>query len=56
MNSPLQRHKVRLRGLGGPAVKAFRATARPQPESAVQIGKQHNSPLEIRETRLLARP
>jgi hypothetical protein len=31
MNSPLGKRKVRLRGLGGPALKRIRSPARPQP-------------------------
>ena len=53
MNSPLQPHKVRLRGLGGQAVYGVsRTCASATRRLPKQIFKGHDSPLEIREVRL----
>jgi hypothetical protein len=52
MNSPLERRKVRLRGLGGPAVFGVPCTGASATRLPDQIRKEHNSPLAIRKVRL----
>jgi hypothetical protein len=52
MNSPLQGHKVRLRGLGGPAACGVPSSFASATGSSDQVRKERDSLLQRREVRL----
>jgi hypothetical protein len=52
MNSPLENRKVRLRGLGGPAVRGVPGTCVSATGSSGQIRSEHHSPQQAHEVHL----